>query len=196
MSRPWIAAALAASLIAFASAYLVVSSHAIRSTGSELPDQPVRLTAAAAPRSWQSAKVPGSPAVLAHPGGWKAIDGDPGTASAALPAGRRIIGYLNATPRSGAETPANWLSFRPAHNREEGDGDVTPLAGSRDLRFRTGRGSCLIDGYTTATGDRYRELACIVAGRKATTVVVGSALAQRWSRLAPVLRRAVSSFTT
>jgi hypothetical protein len=106
------------------------------------------------------------------------------------------VGYLNATPQGGKETLANWLNFRPDHNREEGDRGVAALAGKRGLPFRTGHGSCLVDGYTTPTGSRYRELACIVAGRRATTVVVGSAVPGHWSSLAPVLRGAVSSFTT
>ena len=42
-------------------------------------------------------------------------------------AGGRIVGYLNITPQGGDETLANWASFRPAHNREEGDHDLVPM---------------------------------------------------------------------
>jgi hypothetical protein len=196
MSRPWMAAALAASLIAFAVAYVAVPSGAGAPPAPRPSHRLGRLSPGPPPPSWRLARVPGSPAVLAFPRSWAVVGGDRGTASAALRSGDRIVGYVNATPRSGKETLANWLSFRPDHNREEGDRLVTPLAGARGVRFRTGRGSCLIDGYTTAAGVRYRELACIVAGRHTTTVVVASAVPERWPRLAPVLRRAVSSFTT
>jgi hypothetical protein len=196
MSRPWITAAIAASLIAFGISYAFASSDA-EAPPATGPVQRLELQKPGpSPSTWRRVRVPGTPAVLAIPSGWRQIGGDPGTASAGLRAGSRIVGYLNATPQGGKETLANWLSFRPDHNREEGDKSLTPLAGARDLPFRAGRGSCLVDGYTTGAGTRYRELACIVAGRHATTVVVGSAVPRRWSTLAPVLRRAVSSFTT
>ena len=63
------------------------------------------------------------------------------------------------------------------------------------LRFRAGTGSCVIDRYTTASA-RYREIACIVRGSRATTVVVAAARPQDWARLAPTLRRSVASFST
>jgi hypothetical protein len=195
MFRPWVAAAAAASLIAFAASYAIAQPGA----GEPPAPKPLRhltLDPGPAPDGWQRARIPGSPAVLAYPPNWQAISGDRGTASAALRSGGRIIGYLNATPQGGAETVANWLRFRPDHNRHEGDTGVTPQAGVRGLRFRTGHGSCLVDSYSTGAGARYREIACIVAGRKATTVVVASATPAHWQSLAPVLRRAVSSFTT
>jgi hypothetical protein len=195
MTRPWVAAAIAASLIAFAASYAIAQP-----SGGEKPADPhvrrLALDPTTTPRDWHRAQVPDSPAVLAYPAGWRQIPGDRGTASAALRAGGRIVGYLNATPQGGTETLANWLSFRPDHNREEGDLQVRPLAGATSLRFRAGRASCLVDTYSTSAGARYRELACIVAGRTATTVVVGSAVPGRWRQLAPDLRRAVSSFKT
>jgi hypothetical protein len=197
MSPRWIAAAIAATVSAFAVAYALASP---RSSGSppvpELAHRFPRLQPGPAPRDWRQVRLPDRTAALFYPASWHVIAGDQGTVSAAVASRGRLVGYLNATPLNGAETPANWLSFRPDHNRDEGNTDVTPLAGARGLRFRTGHGSCLVDGYTTAARIRYRELACIVVGRKATTVVVGSAVPGRWSSLAPVLRRAVSSFTT
>ena len=41
-----------------------------------------------------------------------------------------------------------------------------------------GRGSCVVDRYATASA-RYREIACIVHGSRATTVVVAAAAAAR-----------------
>jgi hypothetical protein len=195
MNRTWAAAAIAASLIAFAASYAIAKPGSGEQREVE-PMRSLRLDSGPTPAGWQRVQVPDSPAVLAYPPGWRTIPGDRGTASAALRVHGRIVGYLNATPQGGTETLANWLSFRPDHNREEGDLDVTPLAGSRGLQLRTGRASCLVDSYATESGAHYRELACIVAGRKATTVIVGSAVPERWTDLAPVLRRAASSFTT
>jgi hypothetical protein len=170
--------------------------------GATHADRPARtgafgwLRPAGAPPDWSVARLPSGAAALAYPPGWRPIRTDPGTVSAAL-LGRdgRIRGYLNATPRSGAETLADWARFRPAHNREEGDRRVAREAGATHLRFRTGTGSCVVDRYAT-TSARYREIACIVRGSRATTVVVAAALPQDWGRLAPALRRAVTSFST
>jgi hypothetical protein len=114
-----------------------------------------------------------------------------GAARAPRPCG----GYLNATPQSGAETLANWSRFRPAHNHQEGDRNVVTDATATHLRFRAGTGSCVVDHYVTVTA-RYHEIACIVRGSRATTVVVAAARAQDWADLAPALRRSVASFST
>lgn len=129
------------------------------------------------------------------PNGWARARGDAGTRTAELkrPSGE-IAGYLNATPREGAETPANWPRFRPEHDRDEGDRDVRLLASGQRLRFRSGTGSCVLDAYRTITGARYREIACIVAGRSASAVVVAAAPPRLWATEAPVLERAIAGF--
>jgi len=72
------------------------------------------------PRSWKLARLPSGHARFAYPGTWRPIRTDPGTASVALIGhGRLIRGYLNATPRQGRETLANWPSFRIEHLRDE-----------------------------------------------------------------------------
>jgi hypothetical protein len=154
------------------------------------------LKASAPPPGWKIARLPSGKAAMAYPPGWRAIKTDPGTVSAALmgPHGR-IRGYLNATPKGGAETLANWASFRPAHNHEEGDRAVVRLASGTGLHFANGTGSCVMDRYKTIS-DRYREIACIVRGANATTVVVGAAEPSAWASLAPDLQRAVASFST
>ena len=152
------------------------------------------LRPAAPPPSWKVARSSGG--ALAYPPGWKQIKTDPGTASAALLGpGGRIDGYLNATPNQGTETLAHWSRFRPAHNREEGDVNVRLVASARDLKFRGGRGSCVIDTYTTSKAS-YREIACLVAGRRSPAVIVAAAPVELWNRHAATLRRAVSSFGT
>ncbi|MGH3100237.1 MAG: hypothetical protein ACRDPU_04560 [Thermoleophilia bacterium] len=153
------------------------------------------LHPASPPAGWTDARIAGG-ATLAYPPGWTPIKTDQGTASAALlSGGGRIEGYLNATPKQGAETLANWSRFRPRHNRGEDDTNVRLIASARDLRFRGGRGSCVIDTYTTSKAT-YREIACLVSGRTSTAVIVAAAPAQRWKQQAPTLQRAVSSFAT
>jgi hypothetical protein len=149
------------------------------------------------PAGWTTRRLSGSPARLPAPPGWRPAAGDPGTATVvSRDASGAIVGYLNATPRQGDESAANWSSFRVAHNREEGDRDVRLLAAAAGLRFRSATGSCVIDSYLTTSGNRYREIACIVSGRSATTVIVAAAPPSHWALEAPVLERALNSFTT
>jgi hypothetical protein len=151
----------------------------------------------AIPSSWSALRVPGSPARLPLPGGWKQAHGDAGTRTAELEnSSGEIVGYLNATPQEGKETLANWSQFRPAHNRDEGDREVRLLASARGLPFQGGTGSCVLDSYLTAAGTRYREIACLVAGSSASTVVVAAAPPRRWAAEALVLERAVAGFET
>jgi hypothetical protein len=147
------------------------------------------------PPGWKVALTE-SGATLAYPPGWRKIHTDPGTASAA-PVGTRgaFAGYLNATPRSGGETLANWSRFRVAHVAAEGARRVHLAAASTGLRFRSARGSCVIDSYSTPK-TRFREIACIVAGARAATVVVAAAPVADWTQKVAVLERAVASFTT
>ena len=153
------------------------------------------LRASSPPPGWTIARLPSGKAAMAYPPGWRAIKTDPGTVSAALmgPHGR-IRGYLNATPRSGAETLANWATFRVAHNREEGDRAVVRESTASGVHFRSGVGSCVTDRYATTTGAHYREIACIVRGARGTTVIVAAAPPSDWSRIAPQLQRSVASF--
>ena len=170
--------------------------HAARGAGHAAAGPFGWLRPAPPPSGWKVAGLPSGMAELAYPPAWRPIATDPGTVSAALlgPHGR-IRGYLNATPRSGAETLANWSRFRPAHNHEEGDRSVVTDAAATHLRFRAGTGSCVVDHYATVSA-RYREIACLVRGSRATTVVVAAARPQDWAHLAPALRRSVASFST
>jgi hypothetical protein len=146
------------------------------------------------PRDWRLAATRTGP-LLAYPPGWREIQTDPGTASAA-PAGVHGVfaGYLNATPRSGGETPANWSRFRVAHIGAEGARRVRLEAAATGLYFRSARGSCVIDSYSTSKA-RFREIACIIAGAHATTVVVAAAPVAAWAQKVALLERAVASFT-
>jgi hypothetical protein len=151
------------------------------------------LRPASAPTGWNVARTQGG-AALAYPPGWTPIKTDPGTASVALlGGGGRIDGYLNATPRQGNETLADWRRFRPEHNQDEGDRVVRLVAATTTARFRSGRGACVIDTYTT-TKASYREIACLVSGRGSSAVVVAAAPTAMWNQQAGTLQRAVSSF--
>jgi hypothetical protein len=111
----------------------------------------------------------------------------------ALLRGGRIEAYLNATPKQGTETLANWSRFRPEHVRGEGARDVRLTASTGDAPFRSGRGSCVIDTYRTSKA-AYREIACLVSGPGSSAVLVAAAEVGLWGREAPALERAVSSF--
>ena len=114
---------------------------------------------------------------------------------ALLGTGGQIDGFLNATPKQGAETLANWRRFRPQHDSGEGDRNVRVFAATDDARFRSGRGSCVGDDYTTAKAE-YREIACLVSGPRASAVVVGAAPRPLAPAVTPTLERAISTFTT
>ena len=150
------------------------------------------LQPAPPPPGWNVARS--TAGALAYPPGWTPIKTDPGTASLALLGTTGAIdAFLNATPRQGKETLSNWSRFRPAHNTSEGNQDVRLIASSTNLKFRTGRGSCVIDDYTTSSA-RYREIACLVAGQTSSAVIVAAAPTARWAEQAVTLERAVSSF--
>jgi len=149
-----------------------------------------------APRGWVVARV-ATGAQMPYPPGWRSIRGDRGTATAALLSGDGgYLGYLNVTPRQGDETLSNWPSLRIAHNAGEGNRSVKRLAASSGLRFLTGRGSCVKDAYTTRTGAHYIEIACLVAGQTATSVIVAAAPPASWSKVSGSLERAISAFRT
>jgi hypothetical protein len=149
------------------------------------------------PPGWKLARLPSGAATFAYPKTWRPIRTDPGTATVALlgHAGS-IRGYLNVTPRQGTETLANWPSFRIQHLRaEESSKDVRLIASAHGLRFRSGRGSCVIDSYRTSR-TRYREIACLVAGARTSSVLVGAAPSKTWAQQAETIERAFASLRT
>jgi hypothetical protein len=150
------------------------------------------LRPAAAPPGWRIAGIPGGPWTIAYPPGWVRIHSDPHTVSAASRTNGAIIGYLNLTPRQGRETLANFGRFRVAHNSDEGQRNVRDEGSAGGVRFSGAVGSCVVDRYTTALTS-YRELACLVAGRHSSVVVVGSGQLAAWNGELPLLRAAVES---
>lgn len=149
-----------------------------------------------APRGWKLARLPSGAATFGYPRTWRPIRTDPGTASVAqLGHSGRIRGYLNVTPRQGTETLANWPSFRIQHLREDETRDVRLIASEHGLSFRSGRGSCVIDSYRTSRA-RYREIACLVAGARTSSVLVGAAPSKTWAQQAKTIERAIASLRT
>jgi hypothetical protein len=137
-------------------------------------------------------------AVLPYPASWRAVRGDPGSASAALlGAGGTIRAYLNATPADGRETLAGWARFRVRHNAAEGDRDVRLISARTGVRLDAGRASCVVDEYVTSRS-RYRELACILApaNRGHATVLIAAAQPNAWARERPLLQFAIHHFTS
>jgi hypothetical protein len=135
-------------------------------------------------------------ATLSYPTTWTAIEGDRGSASAALrDRDGGFLGYLNLTPRQGGERQENWASFRVRHNRAEGNSHVRLLASAHGLRFSSGQGTCVKDSYDTLTGKSYVEIACLVDGRR-PSVIVGASPPSAWLLQAPTIERAISSLRT
>jgi hypothetical protein len=154
------------------------------------------LRPAPPPSDWHVARLQAGSSALAYPPRWRTIQSDRGTVSAAVTdRSGTIVSYLNATPKSGGETLSNWTRFRPNHVADEGAHDVRLLAAAPRLRFRTGRGSCVMDSYSTSRA-RYEEIACLVAGGRASTVIVGAAEPGAWSAEGPAIERAIASFAT
>ena len=189
--------ASAAALAACGSGYKPATSGPGSPAAANRPQAFAWLRPSATPPSWHTSRLPDGAARMAYPLRWRSIRSDPGTVSAATRAESGAIrGYLNATPQQGAETLGSWSTFRVDHNGDEGDVDVRLVASATNLRFRHAHGSCVIDTYSSSTGHRYREIACIVAGASATTVVVGAAAPAQWARHGPAIERAISSFIT
>jgi hypothetical protein len=150
-----------------------------------------------APANWHRLGLPDGTAVLSYPPALRPIAGDRGTVSAALrsPAGAYLL-YLNSTPRQGGENLRNWAGFRLrllASDDASSDHEDDAATG---LKFRGGTGSCMIDDYVTRIGaHHYREIACLVQGRIAASVVVAAAPAARWASARPLLEQAVAAYS-
>jgi hypothetical protein len=134
---------------------------------------------------------------MAYPPSWRWQHGDAGTATAALRgADGQFLAYLNLTPRQGAESLSDWSAFRISHNAEEGDRSVKRLAAAHGLHFLHGDGACVKDSYTTKVGAQFVEIACLVDGPRAESVIVGAAPPGRWNRESGTLERAIEAVRT
>jgi hypothetical protein len=165
-----------------------VPAAAARSSGF------IWLHSAPTPPGWQATRITNG-AVLRYPPGWRRVAGDTGTATAVLQdAQHAFLGYLNLTPHQANENLSTWASFRTRHNTLEGDRGVTELAAATSVPFRNGHASCVRDAYTTSTGNRFIELACLIVGPPAASVLVGAVPPQMFEQISPIIERAISAF--
>lgn len=141
-------------------------------------------------------ELPDGTGVLSVPPDAAPAESDPGSVSATVssPTGELRI-YLNATPRQGSESLDNWNAFRLDHLADENSSPPTKIAGRSGMAFRGGTGSCVEDSYMTrVANNRYREIACIVAGSKGSSVLIVAAPADSWPLYSPVLEQAVNAY--
>ncbi len=155
------------------------------------------LVARSAPPSWPRVVTPSTAATLSYPPSFGPVSGDPGSVSAAVRSPTGVyVAYLNATPQQGAERPRGFAAFRVHLLGEDHDEAVHEEASAERVAFQGGRGSCVIDTYVTRVRHRrYREIACLVAGTHAGTVVVAAALTSRWNQFRPWLQQSIAAFT-
>ena len=134
--------------------------------------------------------------MLSPPPSFALINGDPGSVSTAVK-GRTgaVVAYLNVTPHQGSERLHGFGAFRTSLLSRDHDYAVHVDAMAEGLAFKGGVGSCVIDHYLTRVGNnRYREIACLVVGKRGGNVVVATATDARWSLYRQALREAVASF--
>ena len=149
-----------------------------------------------APGAWLRASLTGQSATLSYPGSLRPEHGDPGTVTVGSTAkSGQVLVYLNVTPKQGGETLHNWPDFRMEHLREDGQSAVHLDGVSGPLNFRGGHGRCVMDNYTTDTHhNHYNEIACIVQGAHATSVLVAATSTAAWQAHRALLEKVVSSY--
>jgi hypothetical protein len=185
----------AAAVLAAAGVAVAIAGIPGRSAGSSSGPPFPATHPGAAPTGWLSATLPDG-AVLWYPPSMRSVTADRGAASAVrLSRTGAYLLYLNATPRQGDERTANWPAFRLSHLLDDDARSVRELAAAAGVRFRGGTGSCVLDSYVTKVGaHHYTELACLVQGSRASSVVVAAAPAANWSQAASLLERAIAAY--
>jgi hypothetical protein len=181
---------------------LVAGGEAAASTTAGRYDAPRNfgpfawLATTAVPSDWPRLVLPSGLAQVPYPPSFAPIPGDPGTVSAAVhDAAGGFLAYVNATPRQGDEALKGFGAFRVGLLRDE-DPLVREEAAGEGLVLRGDRGSCVRDRYVTRIGHHhYREVACLVEGRRGAAVVVAAATVATWTHFEPLLRAVVASFT-
>jgi len=153
------------------------------------------FTPRAAPAGWQLLVPPSGTSLLWYPPSMRPKQGDPWSVTTVLKRAGTDLLFLNAGPRTGTETYADFPKARLDHLREEKNRAVHEEA-ERHLVFRGGRkGSCVIDDYLTRVApNHYREIACLVQGTKQPSVIVAAVLVSQWAQYAADAERAVSAW--
>jgi hypothetical protein len=139
--------------------------------------------------------TPSGDATLAYPPSFRPARSDPGSLTVAAGNAPHVYdGYLNVTPRQGAEQLHGFAAFRLDRLGDE-DTTVHEIAAAEKVAFVGAVGSCVNDDYRTRIGDNhYEEVACLVAGRRSEFVIVASARFGEWDRFVPALRTALEAF--
>jgi hypothetical protein len=132
---------------------------------------------------------------MAYPPSARPIQADRGAVAVAQRGARGDFAlYLNATPKQGDESLANWTTFRLAHQADESS-SVTLVATATGITFTGGQGSCVMDDYTSRHGSHpYREIACFVAGQHGSSVLVAATSTEHWRTERATLQSAVEAY--
>jgi len=148
------------------------------------------------PDSWHRVSLPDGTAVLSYPRSLHPLHGDKGTLTEGITTkSGSVLVYLNVTPRQGNETLLNWPDFRVQHLLEDNASAATRAGQATGLEFRGGRGSCVLDSYTTkAHANHYREIACFVQGAHGASVLVAATAAADWGSYAGLLEEVVNAY--
>ena len=154
------------------------------------------LSPEVAPATWHRVTTQSGEAVLSYPPPFMPIAGDHGSASAAVESRTgKILAYVNVTPGEGDEQLKGFGRFRVHLIGKDDDRDVHLDSSAEDLAFRGGTGSCVIDDYLTRVGNNhYKEIACLVVGQHASSVVIAAGANADWTHFLPLLRESVASF--
>jgi hypothetical protein len=173
------------------------ATRASASGHSSLPGPFAWLASTTAPPTWARLTLPAGLGSLSVPPGFRAVDGDAGTASfALLGSDGTYLGYLNVTPRQGDERLDGWAAFRLAHLR--GDETVSATQDGAVQSVETGDTlrSCVTDDYVTEVGHhRFHEVACLVTTASTASVVVAATPSEDPAHLWSQLERAVAAYT-
>lgn len=151
---------------------------------------------AAAPATWRQLRLPDGSGVLSYPPSLRPVRGDSDAVSVARVSPRGAYQfYLNATPRQGEERLAGWAAFRLHLLRSDDAASAHEVAAAQDVRFHGGTGSCVMDSYITKIhANHFQEIACLVQGSSAASVIVAAAPAAHWAQARPLLLRAVAAY--
>ncbi len=154
------------------------------------------LASTAPPTTWTRLTLPAGLGSLSVPPGFRAVPGDPGTASlAVLGSDGTYLGYLNVTPRQGDERLAGWAAFRLAHLRGDETISATQDGAVQSVQTENTTRSCVADDYVTEVGHHhFHEVACLVMTASAASVVVAATPSGDPARLWTQLERAVAAY--
>jgi hypothetical protein len=149
------------------------------------------------PQGWTQLGGASSVGRLPLPPGFHAVAGDRGTLTAALfGRGGAYLGYLNATPRQGAERLQGWPKFRLEHLRDDDARWAHEDTAAQLVRTGTALRSCVVDDYVTRIGGHdFHEVACLVVQHSAGSVIVAATPSGDPAHVWAVLQRAVAAYS-